>query len=346
LERKAKPQTKQTMITTKTKLLVIAASVLALASGANAQTALTPNVSVSGFATADWNHVNTAADDTFNIGSALVTFTGTYKPVTGVVSFYYKPGSSVAPSDSDLHVLDINATWDLGSGWTIEGGRFLSWMGYESFFNINNPEITFANTVGGFIPGYEDGVRVVYTDKDWNAGFALVDSAYATNGSLISATGLAGDGELKKNYAVEAYLNYTGISNLNAWLGVSHQDKTGFVGAPKNGVTTVDLYGQYQVTKEFYAAAEYTIEDNVAPVDSSTWLVLGDYTFNDQVSAAVRISGDTYNGATADDLKYTFAPTYTVNKNFSVRGEISYLITYGKVNPDSTFLGVEAVFKF
>ena len=79
-------------------------------------------------------------------------------------------------------------------------------MGYESFFTLNNPEITGANTLG-IIAGYEEGVRLVYTAKDWNAGVAFTDS------TLNSKAGGAfkGDTEVKDDYGVEAYLSYSGM---------------------------------------------------------------------------------------------------------------------------------------
>jgi hypothetical protein len=338
------------MITSKTKLLVLAASALALASGVNAQVPLASNITASGFVAASWQHVSGGTTDHLDLDSALLSFTGDYKPVKGVVSLFYAPNAApfapnyplpLGSSSEDIHLLDINATWDAGSGWTLQVGRFLSWMGYESFFVVNNPEITGANTVAGFIPGYEDGARVVYTDKDWNAGVALVDSAY--NSVPAGGSAFKGDGELKKTYGFEAYFNYTAIKDTNLWFGISRDSAPGAAKA----ITTLDLYGQYQVSKELYLAAEYTIEDNVAANDSSTWLILADYTFSDQVSAAFRVSGDTYTGgAVVDDMKYTFAPTYTVSKNFSVRAEISYTVFDGKPTADPTFLGVQALFKF
>ena len=47
-----------------------------------------------------------------------------------------------------------------------------------------------------------------------------------------------------------------------------------------------------------------------------------------------------------NDTKYTFAPTYAINKNFSVRAEISYINTAGSTTPNTTEYGVQGVFKF
>ena len=73
-----------------------------------------------------------------------------------------------------------------------------------------------------------------------------------------------------------------------------------------------------------------------------------DYTFTDAVSAAFRIGGDQNHKSTAlpNDVKFTFAPTYIVSKNLSVRAEISYVNTAGSTTPNTTSYGVQGVFKF
>ena len=316
------------MTTLKTKLAVMAASALALAATAQAQ-----NVTTSGFALASWSQTNGTGADHFGIDNAMIKFSGDYKPLAVVASLYYVPGSAVG-TDSDIHFLDAYATYDMGGGWAVTGGRFLSWMGYESFFSVNNPEMTpgYLNPVIG---GYEEGARVVYTDKDWNAGLALTDSV------LHTASAFYGDGELKKGYGAEAYFNYTGIKDTQIWFGISHDSK----GATASDDTTFDLWAQYQIDPALYVAFDLAVFDGVA--DSTSWLVLADYTFSDKIAAAFRVGGDRNNGPTAaDDTKYTFAPTYTVTKNFSVRGEVSYTVFNGAAAPNTTFLGLQGVFKF
>jgi len=354
------------MTTLKSKLALVAASTLALASLSRADTPMAPAITIGGFTTFDYTHLSGAADDHFNVSTALLSATGVYGAVTGVVSIYYDPGifSNSTFSNNALNLLDANATWDLGSGWTVQAGRFLSWMGYESFFTINNPEITGANSNPLWVSGYEDGVRVVYTssDKMWNGGIAVVDSAF------VSPSAFEGDGELKKNYGGEIYIDSTlGVKDLDVWFGVAHDSSDVQVGTAK-GITTFDLHSQYQLTPDMYVAGEYTIEDNVITsgggktVDSETWLVLVDYTFssiNKNLSAAFRVSGDTYNGVIGggrNDFRYTFAPTWTVNPHFSIRAEVTYLADnaggissgtfFAPSSKDATFVGAQAVFKF
>jgi hypothetical protein len=345
------------MTTIKTKLALEAASTLALASISRADTPAAPAVTIGGFGAFDWTHVSGAPEDHLNVSSALLSATGVYGAVTGVVSLYYDPGTAAQVGNNTLNVLDVNATWTLNSGWSIEAGRFLSWMGYESFFTINNPEISGANSNPSWVSGYEDGARVVYKQDSWNAGLAVVDSAFN------SPSAFEGDGELKANYGAEAYIDLDPNKATDIWFGVAHDsaDRNNAVQSAK-GITTFDLHAQYQVIDDLYIAGEYTIEDNVLPVDSETWLVLADYTFSGiskNLSAAFRVSGDTYNGVVGggrNDFRYTFAPTYVVNDHFSIRAEITYevdnaggvsnTVPFTTSSADGTFLGVQAIFKF
>jgi len=328
------------MITSKTKLAVVAASALALAAASQAQMA--PALSTTGFVLGGLQHTSgTPSTDTLNISNALIKFDATYKPVEGVVSLYYIPGSSVGTS-GDIHVLDAYVNVDVGSGWTVTGGRYLSWMGYESFFPVNNPEIT-GGYLNGIIAGYQEGVRASYTDKDWNGGVSVDDS------ELNSATAFTGTGSIKHAYGAEGYISYTGLKDNTAWFGVSYDSKNKDTQVAAQ--ETYDLWDQYQLTKEAYVAAEVAYHDGKASDavgQATSWLVLVDYTFSDPLSAAFRIGGDQNHKSTGvpNDTKYTFAPTYAINKNFSVRAEISYINTAGSTTPNTTEYGVQGVFKF
>jgi hypothetical protein len=319
------------MITFKTKLAVVAASALALATAAQAQ----PSVSISGFAQASYQKIsNGAGADRFDLDAALLKFTGDAKPVTGVVSLYHTeavPGlSAVGPTISSFDILDAYATYTSGE-WAITAGRFLSFLGYESFFSVNNPEITGANAVA-IIPGYLDGIKAVYTDKDWNAGVSLVDSTF-------NVSPLKGDGEFARNYGAEVYFAYTGITDTTIFAAIAYDSKNGAV----NSRETFDLWAQYQVDKDLYVAAEVAYAD--AAGQGFTYLVLANYTFNPEVSLAFRVSGDEICKGT-DDIKLTVAPTYTFTKNLSVRAEVSYTNFSGGLVKDIPVFAVQGILKF
>ena len=92
------------MTTLKTKLALAAASTLALAAISRADTPMAPAVTIGGFVAADWTHLSGATDDHFNISSALLSATGVYGAVTGVLSLYVDPGFSAPTGIADKQI--------------------------------------------------------------------------------------------------------------------------------------------------------------------------------------------------------------------------------------------------
>ncbi len=323
-----------------TQLSGMAASLLTLAASATAEVKLTENFSTSGYLAGSyqyWSPKTGASSDRFDLDAAHLLFSGSFKPVTGVVSFYHTPDS-----DSSVKLLDAYATYDAGNGVSITGGKFLSWLGYESFFNVNNPTISFANgDFLGAIPGYHAGVKVEYADKMWAAGFGLLDSVYTPPGSTLK-----GDGELKSNAGFELYEKYTGVEGLVLWAGLAH-DTAGQLPSQREAITTWDLWAQYDVAKNVMVAAEFAYKNGGDFNKGYNWLVLMNYKFTDRVNTAFRISGEKIDGTNEPKfLRFTAAPGIAVTSNLTVRGELSYT-DYKNISTESAmYYGVQAYFKF
>ena len=323
------------MTTQSSRLSGWALALLALAATASAEVKLNDNFSVSGYVEGSYQYTSPkpgSASDTFNIDSSQLLFTAAFKPVTGVVSLFYVPNAA-----SETTVLDAYVTYDAGGGFSVTGGKFLSYLGYESFFTVNNPEISFAN--GDFlapIPGYHDGIRLDYSDKEWGAGVALVDSVY-------SPSYLKGDHELKGNAGFEGYVAYKGTTDLTLWAGVAYDSKGSF---QPHAVTTFDFWGQYQIDKKTAFAAEFAHKDGGAGAKGYNWLGLLTYAVTDKVSTAFRLSGEKLTDGGPSFVKYTIAPGVAVTDKLTVRGELSYYDYDNAALTKATFVGVQAYFKF
>ena len=72
----------------------------------------------------------------------LTKFTMSFKPVTGVISLNYFPNLG---GSSEFTVLDAYAAYDAGGGTTITVGKFLSNLGYESFYPASMDQISYAD---------------------------------------------------------------------------------------------------------------------------------------------------------------------------------------------------------
>lgn len=315
-----------------------ATALLSLAVSATADVKLNENFSVGGYTVGSYQYTKTEgtpASDRFDLDAVKTLFTASFKPVTGVVSMFY-PG----PSGSDVTVLDAYATYDLGGGYSITGGKFLSYLGYEAFDPVNMTQITYAApTLGSMfsIPAYHTGIRLDYGDAANSFGIALLDSVY----SPISI--FKGDGELIHNGGFEAYYKYTGTKDLTLWAGIAYDTKGGF---QPHSVATYDFWAQYAVSSEVTIAGEYAYTDGGTGKKGSSWLAFLQYAPKGPVSWIFRVSGDDpdVSVAASDYMQYTVCPTYKLTDNLSVRAEYSYY-DYD-TGGSKSFWGVQALFKF
>ena len=300
-------------ITTITAAFLAAASTIA----ASAADAPAPAVTFDGYAVVTAATTNTTpSTSTLDLNAAKFGATGKFGAVTGYASVYY--------NGTTTDLLDAYASVDAGSGFTVTVGKFLSYMGYEAFDVPNMAQISYANTQLAPIPAYHTGIKLDYSGATSGAGIAVVDSLYGA--SLYK-----GDGDLKKP-GLEAYYTYKGIKDTTIWFGVADEVST--------KKAFYDLWVSYSINKTDSLGAE------VIKIESEGVLWLLAYTkgLTPKVSLTSRISGDSPTGGSSN-LKYTLAPSYTVNDHFLVRAEVSYVSSFG-TTPAATTFAAQSIFKF
>jgi hypothetical protein len=325
------------MMNLRLKLAALAA--LATSAVAYADVKINDTLSTSGYVVGSYQYNQPkpgSSSDHFDLDALKAQFNANLKPVSAVISLYHVPN---APDN--VTILDAYATYDLGDGLSVTGGKFLSYLGYEAFDPVNMTQITYAN--GAFlgpIPGYHEGVRLDYGDATQSAGVAILDSVYS--GPYY----LKGDGELKHNAGFEAFYSYKGVKDLTLWAGLAYDTK-GNVVHKDHEIVTLDFWASYAVSKEATIAAEYANKDGGAGDKGYNWLTLLSYTFTDKVSSIFRISGEKLSNGGPGFTKYTVAPTYTLTSNLSVRAEYSYVDYKDFAGANSAnFIGVQAVLKW
>ena len=314
-----------------------AAVSLAASLTAVAEIKVNETLSVGGYAAGSYRTFDPdpgPSTDKFDIDAAQVLFSTNFKPVTGVISLFYQPN---APHDVTL--MDAYATVDLGGGSSVTAGKFLSYLGYESFHVAYTTQISYAN--GDFlgpIPGYHSGVRYDYSDKEMGFGVALVDSVYS--GPYY----IKGDGELKHNAGFEGYFVYKAIPDVTVWAGLAYDTK-GNVIHKNDEILTLNLWLSYNLTKDSTLALEYVTKDGGLGDKGYNWLAYYGYNFTPKVGSTFRVSGEKMKNGPGF-TKFTVSPSYKVNENFLVRAEVSYY-DYTKHTADSAlFFGVQTLLKF
>lgn len=295
------------------------------------------SLTVSGYAAGSYRFTDPdpgPSTDKFDLDAVRTLFQTNFKPVTGVISVFYQPN---APQDAT--VLDAYATVDVGGGSTVTVGKFLSYLGYESFHIADMAQVSYAN--GDFlgpIPGYHSGVKWDYADKETGFGLALLDSVYS------GPNYLKGDGELKRNAGFEGYFVYKGIPEVTFWAGFAYDTK-GNVIHKNDEIFTANVWLSYNLTKDSSLGLEYVNKDGGLDDKGYNWLAFYGYNFSPKVFTAFRVGGEKMKDGPGF-TKFTVSPAYKVNDNFLVRAEFSYY-DYTKHTADSAmFFAVQTVFKF
>ena len=294
---------------------------------------LSENFSVEGYVGSSYRYIDSDdTSDSFDIDAAKLLFTAKFAPVTGVFSFFYAPG---APEDVTL--LDAYVAYDAGNGLSLSAGKFLSWHGYEAFDISNMYQLTYASGdfLGG-IPGYHHGIRLEQAGDTWVAGAALLDSVYTPSGLYLE-----GDGELKDNMGLEAYYKYTGFDKTTLYFGAAYDTEGGF---QPDDVFMFNFWGEYAVSDNLTAAAELIFKDS-GDSDGFGWTLYGNYRFSDTTSAMFRVAGeDVDNGPSF--FRLSAAPTWSISPNFLIRAELTYTDYSDAGIDNTTFFGVQSIFKF
>ncbi|HVW21011.1 MAG TPA: outer membrane beta-barrel protein [Opitutaceae bacterium] len=342
----------------KLRTTLAGAALFAAALPSFAQVKLNDAITVTGWATGSYQYTKPdpgTSVDSLNMDAALVE--GIFTPAkktTATVSLFYRPSNEggVSPSGSEATILDAYVSYDAGGGVTLTAGKFLSYLGYESFYAINDNMISLANQqLLAPIPGYHNGFKVDYSpDKTDTMGFSIADAEFQKPGYAATES----DGELKHNGGFEAYYSNTAITGLTVWAGFGYQTSTppgvdtSGVAAPKGSEISVgDIWISYVVDKAGDTLAlEEIYKDGGTLNKGSNWLAYFQYNVpNTKVYSWFCLSGEDVDGG-ASYVKYSVAPTYVYNGNLSARLQYSYT-DYSKFSvKNANYFGAEILFKF
>jgi hypothetical protein len=310
------------------------AALLLLATPTFADVKVNDHFIVNGYAVGSYTSTHFDAGPSqntyFEVGAPLANADAVKLGVLGTAgafaaygSILYLPGAA-----NDAGLLDAYATYDTGVGVKITGGKFLSYLGYEAFDPINMAQLTYGSTIYA-VPAYHTGAKVDYSSKTFSAGVAVVDSIFSGPNGFFE-----GDREYNDDIGVEAMVSYTGIDKLTVFAGIATENTKGAA----DDLFIFNLWASYALSDKVTVAGEFITQNDFM----SAWLAFVSYKFSDKVSTAFRISGVDWD-AGGKDTKYTVAPTYAFNSNFSLRAELS--LNNGD-SGDYTFFGVQAIFKF
>lgn len=259
--------------------------------------------------------------------SIKVALNGTYEDFSAKVSLLALDSTKNGLTE-DAGLLDAFVTYKI-ENLSITAGKYLGWLGYESFDTPNNAFITFSQVL--YDSPYATGAKLDYAGEGFSTGFSVRDSQHSpTGGSFFE-----GDGEFSDDLGYEAYFLYSGIENLTLFAGAGYEDVDG-----GDSILSTDFWAAYKVTEKLTIAGEFaTIEDTT----ENSWLLLASYAVSEELSVAGRV---TYvDGKAFDAVAYGIAGTYTFTPNFSIKGEVTKTDA-DNFNPDVAQYAIQGLFRF
>jgi hypothetical protein len=291
---------------------------------ANADISLTDNLTLSGFVDASYSNTDsTARTETLGLDQIEVDLAFAGESVSAEV--HLDAGTQSSQGGNTVNLEQAFASYDLGNGLTVSGGKMLNLLGFES----DEPTGQYQNTTayqGQILDSvgkqYNDGVRASFGVEDIAVGISAYDARSATS--------------LKDfDLAYEAQVIFSGIENLTVALGYAENDNAD-VDEINEAVNVWASYESGQMT----VAAEYNdIESGTTSGDG--YLLLANYTINDNASITVRYSEQDVAGAQFE--RFTISPSYSFTDNFGALIEFST----GEVEGvDEDIFAIETTFTF
>lgn len=340
-------------------LTLVQAAVLSAAMGGSAAYAgpvevapspeLTPDwLKVSGYAAVSYTNTEVDSnlgdfddDSLFDAGTPFdavkLGLEATKGPFSVYTSLFFSPvaGNDAFGSGNDAGILDAYLTYKVGN-FSITGGKYLSWLGYEAFDAVNMTQLSYANNFLGAIPAYHTGIKFEYATDVIGAGFNVSDSIRGGDGFW------SGDEDYGNGLGYEAYLVYKGIDKLTLWGGVAFDTSDDVAGVAVDDFVTYDIWASYALSDKMTVAAELVYSDN-GTAYGTQGLAFLQYAFTEKFSTVFRFGYDNVDTLGVTGYKYTVAPTYAFNEHLSLRAEVSYTDVE---DTDILFTGVQALLKF
>ena len=221
---------------------------------------------------------------------------------------------ALTPDSKGADLEEAIITYDFGNGFSVTGGKMLSYLGFEAYDPTNMYQYSYAYDQGGgaqnIYDAYDDGVSLDFANDMFSVGiFASVEQ----------------DGGYEYAFA------FTGIENLTVKAIMADWD----------AYETTTYWASYQMEK-LLVAAEVAEKDNTTGTDIEGWLIMGNYAVTDAIGLTLRYSEQEV--GTDEYEKITISPSYAFTDN------LSGLIEYSTYDTDATdpgdLLAVEVIFTF
>lgn len=250
-------------------------------------------------------------------------------PVSAMVGLDFGEGS-VYGSDGNME--EAYVTYDFGNGFSVTGGRMLTYMGFEAFDPTNMYQFSYAYDV--------EGAQDIYDAYDYGAS---ID--YGTDSFSIGVWS-----SLEADAGYELALAFTGIENFTAkaiWSDFS---------APGDDAYEKSTYWISYEMDKLLIAAEVAEKDSLdagtgatAAVDVDGMMIMANYAVSDALGLTLRYSETEY--LTFDGTPYYEGSKFTVSPGYVFTDSLSGLLEYSSYDADlgaepEELVAAEVIFTF
>ena len=260
----------------------------------------------------------------FNLDQAEIDFILNFDEVSGQIDLNYLGGN-----DGEFDLEQAFIRYDLGDGSDVEAGKFLSYMGFETFEPTGLYQYSYAYDIRNAIPGHHNGVRYNYNDDFLSLGLGLLDSVYDPDGSIQDS-----------GHGIEAKIAITPLEGWTIFLGFA---KDSMEGAAQDK-DLINFWTSYE-TGNVTWALEFNDYD-LGPMDvGSQFLVMANLGLTETAGLTFRISEDDQDFKGGDTAtKFTVSPNFSINDNLGLIFELSQT-DYGSEG-NVTSAAFETIFTF
>jgi len=310
------------------KLLTTAVAAIFGVSIANADISLTDNLTLSGFVDASYSNDDSATrTESLGLDQIEVDFAFAGESASAEVH--------LDSTGSDVRLEQAFASYDLGNGLTVSGGKMLNLLGFESDEPTGLYQYSTAYD-GGILDSvgkrYLEGIRANFGVEDIAVGISAYDN------SRLTSTNTGGF-----DLAYEAQVIFSGIENLTVALGYADDGTATLAGGINEAINVWASYESGQMT----VAAEYTdgeASDGAGgTISGDGYLLLANYTINDNAAITVRYSEQDSSDINGQTELFTISPSYSFTDNLGALIEFST----GEVNgADEDIFAIETTFTF
>lgn len=217
-------------------------------------------------------------------------------------------------------------TYDFGNGFSVTGGKMLSYLGFEAYDPTNMYQYSYAYDADGFLGAGYEGAQDIYDAYDDGVSLDFANDMF----SLGVFASVEQDGGYEYAFAFTGIENFTFKAIMADW----------------DAYETTTFWASYQMDK-LLLAAEIAEKDMTAAADPDIegWLIMGNYAVTDSLGLTLRYSEQEV-GLLNDFEKITISPSYVFTDNLSGLIEYSTYEASVAANEPGELLAVEVIFTF